>query len=57
LAKKSRKFIAIKSAQEALFVGRLGGIIPTPAGVMARDVTGNKFRFGLGGGVASYSNP
>ena len=41
----------------ALVVDHLVEDLPTPAGVMARDVLDNLFRNGLGGRVASHSNP
>jgi len=34
-----------------------GEVLPTPAGVMARDVLDNWFRNGLGGEVSNGSNP
>jgi len=37
--------------------GSLGGSFPTPAGVLANDLQIKWFRMGLGGRVASHSNP
>ena len=56
LANKSRKLCQIKQQIIAVFESP-GGIFPTPAGVMARDVADNWFRFGFGDGGASHSNP
>ena len=56
LAGKSGKLVQVNLLITAVFESP-GRIRPTPAGVMANNVLDKQCRKGLGGWVASYSNP